>query len=222
MSLPFHEITPFTWIVATSVIIVFTLSSLESFSLLQIPQWFAIVYVALAIVGSFVNITIGRVRNIPGFRRKWVVSVDRVRVLMPEFVAPQQIKLQLNVGTVVLPIVVSILLMAYLPTLILQAFIALLICSILVFWTSRIDMRGAIVPFWVPLAVATLVSWMLMPSLTSFFPLAFISGTVSVCTGGELMNLRRLRHLSKTVIRFGGPRTQGAVLLCATVPAFLA
>ncbi len=210
-----------TWGVGLAAILVIFFGIDDALEQLAIPQWSAVLYIIGALLGSYVDISVGSMNNVPGFRRRWVSDIGGVRVMVPEFLPPMSIKLTLNIGGAIVPTLAAGLMLWKFPEVAVYVLAAASVSSVLVHWASNVSEKGVILPIWLPALVGALSAWLLTPEQDYLLVAAFIAATLSVLVGGDLLNLRKIRYFRISRIDVGGAGTHDALFLSGVLAAVL-
>lgn len=172
-----------------------------------------------SLLGSYVNLPLAR---LPGER---VVSRAVIEIFGVPFLAPVTVDwpgtiLAINVGGAVIPIMLSFYLILrhslWMPGAIGVAVVAFVVHRL----ATPVPGVGISVPAVLPPLLAALVALILSRRFAS--PLAYISGSLGVLVGADLLNLGVLRKLGAPVASIGGAGTFDGVFLTGVIAVLLA
>lgn len=199
-----------------------------AFTRLGFSWIFALAVVLLMLFGSFVNIPVYRVR-----RDMIRVSQDNASVFgvcVPCASAHVwDTAISLNLGGAVIPVCVS-LYMVYQAILFTGIPLVFTVCAgitivaIITFISSRrVVCVGIRVSLLIPGLTALLAGLFLAggTGLTAAVT-AFVSGTIGVLLGGNIVNLYRIKDLEVPEVSIGGAGTFGSIFVCCMLPALIA
>ena len=172
-----------------------------------------------SLIGSYVNIPIAR---LPGER---VVSREVVEIMGVPFLAPMAVDwpgtvLAINVGGAIIPILLSVYLLARYELWTLS----LIAVGIVAFFVHQMAVPvpglGISVPTFAPPLLAAFAALVLSRRFAA--PLAYIGGSIGVLVGADLLNLGLLRSLGAPVASIGGAGTFDGVFLTGVIAVVLA
>jgi uncharacterized membrane protein len=172
------------------------------------------------LAGSAVNIPVGRVTS-----SEPLVEADGVRIFgiyyrIPRIVYRQTTVVAVNVGGAVVPVVVSIYLLATHPSLIAGSLVATLVTSVLVHLVARKQKGvGIVTPALVPPIIAAAMAYLVAPASPAV--VAYVSGTLGTLIGADLTNLRDIGKLGAPMASIGGAGTMDGVFLTGLTAALL-
>ena len=173
----------------------------------------------LTLVGSLVNLPIYRFENREMVGER-VVSYFGMRYRVPRPERAQTTILAVNVGGALIPVVLS----GYLISQInfgLSLPILLAVVTVVVNRLARpVRGMGIGVPGLVPPLVAALGAYLLCaPELRA--PCAYITSTMGILIGADLLNLGQIRQLGAPVASIGGAGTFDAIFLSGIIAVLL-
>jgi uncharacterized membrane protein len=175
--------------------------------------------IILTLVGSLVNIPIYRIqsRDLMGER---VVSYFGMRFRVPRPGKTQTTTLAVNVGGALIPLGLSLYLISKMDFG-LALPILLVIVTVVVNRLARpVRGLGIGVPGLVPPLVAALGAYFICPPELRA-PCAYISSTMGILIGADLMNLRQIGQLGAPVASIGGAGTFDAIFLSGIIAVLL-
>ncbi len=180
--------------------------------------------VFLVILGSFVGSSI----NIPV---KKVESKQSKDVNFPSFLGiryrvpvrrQRQSVIAVNVGGCVVPLLVSIYIMASQPRIIPSALVCVGVASIIVYYLSRpVEGVGVATPFFAPPLLSAMLAIILAPDKAAP-PVAYVTGSLGTLLGADIYNLRAIARLGAPVASIGGAGTWDGIFLAGLLAALLA
>jgi uncharacterized membrane protein len=173
----------------------------------------------LTLVGSLINIPIYRFQN-RNLMGEQVVSYFGMRFRVPRPEKAQNTTLAVNVGGALIPLGLSLYLISKMDFG-LALPILLMIVTVVVNRLARpVRGLGIGVPGLVPPLVAALGAYLLCPPELRA-PCAYISSTMGILIGADLMNLRHIEQLGAPVASIGGAGTFDAIFLSGIIAVLL-
>jgi uncharacterized membrane protein len=196
-----------------------------AFDRLGLPPSVAVTLFTFALVGSFINIPIAetvtyepviRVRRgffgmlypVPYFdweERKTIIAVNVGGALVPLSIVIYELVRIIRIGDY---------------TLLLNTLLAVLIASLLSNAVARpVRGLGIAMPTLFPPLIAVLLGWLLgdgNPTLV-----AYVSGTLGVLIGADLMNLEKIKRLGAPMVSIGGAGTFDGIFLAGVIAVLL-
>jgi uncharacterized membrane protein len=172
------------------------------------------------LVGSFINIPVARFEHEGEMYKERYVDFFGMRYLIPVPIQPQVTTIAINVGGALVPISLSVYLVAK-DHLWFLALIGVAVVSFVVHLVARpVAGLGIAVPTFVPAIVAVLTAYLLT---ATFVPaLAYVSGVLGVLIGADLTNLRKVRSLGAPMVSIGGAGTFDGIFLTGILAVLLA
>jgi len=195
-------------------------------------SWREVLLILLAtLLGSFVNIPVTTLEGRGIVYQEEYVPFVRMLYRIP--VAVERTVLAINVGGGIVPVLLSLYLLAASVAMtgsLRTAGLALLgipLVSLLVHLTSRVvPGLGIVTPFFIaPLAALACGLVLSIPSGGGSMAapvIAYTSGTLGVLIGADLLNLDRIRDLGAPMVSIGGAGTFDGIFLAGVIAAFLA
>jgi uncharacterized membrane protein len=173
----------------------------------------------LTLVGSLVNLPIYKFENLDLVGDQ-IVSYLGMRFRVPRSGRPQATILAVNVGGALIPLALSLYLIANLDFGI-SLPILLVVVTVVVNRLARpVRGMGIGVPGLVPPLVAALGAYLLCtPELRA--PCAYIASTMGILIGADLLNLGHIRQLGAPVASIGGAGTFDAIFLSGIIAVLL-
>lgn len=130
--------------------------------------------------------------------------------------------LAVNVGGALVPVLVSVYLLAHQPEALLQAMLATAIVALVVNRSARpIRGLGIATPMFIPPIVAALAGYILGGAAHAA-PVAYVGGVLGTLIGADIMNIGRLRDLGAPVASIGGAGTFDGIFLTGLIAVLLA
>jgi len=127
----------------------------------------------------------------------------------------------INVGGCVIPVAFTLYLLAYHNLNVVQVILAIVIVSIICYQFSRpIPGLGIGMPIFIAPVTAALAALIINPEHSA--PLAYISGTLGVLIGADIMRLKSIRTMGVPVASFGGAGTFDGIFLTGIIAAIIA
>ena len=155
----------------------------------------------LMLVGSMINIPVRRYTNVEG-----TVVLQDVRFYWRTFRIPQLVQKQvstlvtINMGGAVVPLLVSLYLLAIHPSIVIYALIATLFTSVVIHLVAKkVRGVGIVTPAFIPPLAAATIS-LLISHGTDVAIIAYASGTLGALIGADLTNLRGITKLGAPVV----------------------
>ena len=208
------------------VFFVFSGAVLAAFVKLGLPPGVAYTLFLLALFGSFINIPIAEERAYEP-----VLTVREVRFLgipypVPSFEwAERRVVVAVNVGGALVPLAISVyevLRMIYLGQFVLLFNVLLAVITAALFSNAvakPVRGLGIAMPMFFPPLLAVLLGWLLGGSNPP--AVAYISGTLGVLIGADLMNWDKFKNLGAPMVSIGGAGTFDGVFLAGIIAVLL-
>lgn len=178
-----------------------------AFTKLGISPQVAILLYLSTFLGSFINIPLATKTSYTLRRDWWFVSPIVQRTVVA-----------INVGGAIIPLIVSIYIMTKIDVsrviipLILMTFISKA-------FTRVIPGRGFAMPALLPPITAVLLAYLFYPENPS--ACAYISGTIGVLLGADLLNLNKVKKIQSTFVSIGGAGVFDGIFLTGIISALL-
>jgi uncharacterized membrane protein len=172
-------------------------------------------------LGSAINIPVAEVRSTEPLLEVREVRVFGLYYRIPRITYRQaSTTVAVNLGGAVIPILVSVYLLAVHTGLLLAAVVGSLVTAVLVHLMARkVRGVGVMTPALLPPAVAALTAYALVP--TSPAIVAYVSGTLGALVGADLTNLKGIGDLRASFASIGGAGTFDGVFLTGIVAVLL-
>lgn len=200
---------------------------------LKIPVWSAILIFITALMGSHVNIPVFHIeskypmiafREIQFFGVTWIIPSFDWNV--------RRTIVAVNLGGAIIPLVVSIYLLAYnIPRYEISPFSTyikvLVALTLIAYFTNRIARvvpgLGIAIPGIIPPIITSIISIMLcvIPPQSNPSVIAYIAGTIGTLIGADLLNLDKLPKVRARIISIGGAGTFDGIYLTGLIATAL-
>ncbi|HQT82209.1 MAG: hypothetical protein B7Z60_08440 [Ferrovum sp. 37-45-19] len=130
-------------------------------------------------------------------------------------------EIKINVGGALLPLVFSGYLVVHHHILWFQLLIAITLVSLVSYWISRpVPGMGIGMPILIAPICAAIISFILNPDDRA--SLAYVSGTLGVLIGADILRLKDIRHLGAPVASIGGAGSFDGIFITGFVAVLLA
>jgi len=173
------------------------------------------------LVGSLINVPVAELKS-----SEPLVEVQEMRIFGLYFRMPgvryHQVSttLAVNVGGAVIPVMVSVYLLATHVDLLPEAFAGVMVTAVLVHMMARkVKGVGIVTPALLPPVCAAIVAYLLVPGSPAV--MAYVSGTLGALIGADLTNLRGTARLGAPMMSIGGAGTFDGVFLTGLVAVLL-
>ncbi|NJE04504.1 DUF1614 domain-containing protein [Thermococcus sp. MV11] len=223
VSLPVLIIMGLIFIIA---FVFFSGAVMAAFEKLGIPPEVAYSLFLLALFGSFINIPVAEETSYEP-----VLKVREVRFFGIPYPVPvfdweeRKVIIAVNVGGAIVPVSVAlyeILRMIYQGNwgLLFNALLAVLIAALFSHAVARpVRGLGIAMPLFLPPIIAIALGWLLGGSNPN--AIAYISGTLGVLIGADLMNWNRIKRLGAPMVSIGGAGTFDGIFLAGIIAVLL-
>lgn len=180
------------------------------FEKLGIPSELTFLILFLILSGSLINIPLGRKKV---FIREKGTFFGLFRVRQPEVQG-----LAINLGGAVVPILLSIYFLTKIPwqPAVAATFLMVFIANYL---ARIVPGRGVSLPVLIPPIFSAIFAMLLIPDFAA--PTAFVSGTLGVLIGADILNLRKIQRYGG-FLSIGGAGVFDGIFLVGIVSALLA
>lgn len=190
-----------------------------AFAKLGLPPALGLMVLLLSLLGSVINLPVTRLKSdIPFQEITQPVYYGLLRIPLPPFRNETQISI--NLGGCVIPIALSIYLFSN-STLTLSSTLlgVAMISGISYFFSRPVQGFGIGMPIMIAPISAALVSLLISPEQSA--PLAYISGTLGVLIGADLLHLKDIPKLGTPYASIGGAGTFDGIFITGIVAALL-
>jgi uncharacterized membrane protein len=178
-----------------------------AFTKIGITPTTAITLYLLSFFGSLINIPFTRKRDV-FIRRFYWFAVPEVR----------ETTIAVNLGGAVIPVVLSLLILSKIDPA--RCIIPTLVMAVISKWLTRVvPGRGFMMPALIPPVLAALLAYAFYPEYPA--ACAYVSGSLGVLIGADLMNLHRVKDLQSTFVSIGGAGVFDGIFLTGIISALL-
>lgn len=186
---------------------------------LGVPPQHLFSLLLLSLLGSYINIPVGRVPA--GERMIEAVTVRRfgITYVVPRAVVPQTV-IAVNVGGAVVPVLLSLYLTLRTNELLAAGIGTAIVAAVVHRMARPIPGLGIAMPMLVPPVLAALVGIALSNEHEP--AIAYVSGTLGTLIGADLLNLRKVAGLGAPVASIGGAGTFDGIFLTGILAVLLA
>ncbi len=180
---------------------------------------YAFAVMLLSLLGSHVNIPL---YSVPGQRvlRPHEISMFGRTYIVPDAVETGATVVALNVGGALIPILVSIYLVARTRLYGRMAIGVAIVAAVVHSLAQIVPGMGIAVPMFIPPLVAAGVGLLL--AFRRAPPVAYVSGSMGTLVGADLLNLDRIAQLGAPIVSIGGAGTFDGVFLTGIIAGLLA
>ena len=180
---------------------------------------YAFAVMLLSLLGSHVNIPLS---SVPGQRvlRPHEISMFGRTYIVPDAVETGATVVALNVGGALIPILVSIYLVARTRLYGRMAIGVAIVAAVVHSLAQIVPGMGIAVPMFIPPLVAAGVGLLL--AFRRAPPVAYVSGSMGTLVGADLLNLDRIAQLGAPIVSIGGAGTFDGVFLTGIIAGLLA
>jgi uncharacterized membrane protein len=193
------------------------------FTAIGLPPGLAFLALLVSLLGSYVNIPVGRIER-GEVHHAEIVSSFGVRYRVPVHLGGGSTVVAVNLGGAIVPVVISIYVIIHQLSVLLPALIGTAIVAVVVHQFARpVKGLGIATPMLIPPVVAAVVAMLLMGGLRHHADaVAYISGVLGTLIGADLWNLGKIRDLGAPVASIGGAGTFDGIFLTGIVAVLLA
>ncbi len=179
----------------------------------------AFVLLLASLLGGYVNIPIATLGSEPVVTEH-VITYYGMRYIVPELTERPEVILAVNVGGAIIPAALSLYLLwkhgFWLRGLFATACVAAIAYSL----AEPVRGVGIALPIFVAPLAATFISAVV--SLRQAAPLAYVSGSLGVLIGADLLNLGQLQGIGAPVLSIGGAGTFDGIFVTGVIAVLLA
>ena len=181
------------------------------FENLGFPPGLVLATLVAMLIGSFINIPLGRRKLVEVTEAHFFGLFKRQRLLAQG--------LSLNVGGAIIPLLIAGFLLFRVP--LEETLIATLLMTLVAWKLSRVvPGRGIVLPVLIPPLFAALFAFVLVPGEAAL--VAFVSGTLGVLIGADLLRLPQVMKGEVGTMSIGGAGVFDGIFLVGIVAALLA
>jgi uncharacterized membrane protein len=197
-----------------------------AFGALGLPPELAFLALFASLLGSYINIPITKIEG-GAPHAAAVVNSFGVRYRVPmRYAADGSTMLAVNVGGAVVPVLISIYVLAHHMGAIVPSIIGVIIVALAVHRYARpVPGLGIATPMFIPPVVAALSAITLSELFGGYAhvdAIAYVSGVLGTLIGADIANLNKLKDLGAPVASIGGAGTFDGVFLTGIVAVLLA
>ena len=180
---------------------------------------YAFAVMLLSLLGSHVNIPL---YSVPGQRvlRPHEISMFGRTYIVPDAVETGATVVALNVGGALIPILVSIYLVARTRLYGRMAIGVAIVAAVVHSLAQIVPGMGIAVPMFIPPLVAAGVGLLL--AFRRAPPVAYVSGSMGTLIGADLLNLDRIAQLGAPIVSIGGAGAFDGVFVTGIIAGLLA
>ncbi len=190
-----------------------------AFRKLGFPPQYAVLFLLLSLIGSYVNIPVKEIRSKETVVSSRIVDFYWVRYVIPPVQVERRTTIAVNLGGAVIPVLISWFLITKVNLInVLTATIAM---TILIHMIARpVKGLGIAVPALLPPIMAAILALIISPQEAPL--IAYISGTMGSLIGADLLNLNKIPELGAPVASIGGAGTFDGIFLTGIISVLLA
>lgn len=193
-----------------------------AFQMIGLPPELAFAALLASLIGSYVNIPIRRIAA-GDLHPIAVVRSFGMRYRVPTRHWDGHTTLAVNVGGAIVPVLITLYVLAYFPQTLGPALLGTAIVAFIVNRSARpVPGLGIATPMLIPPITAAIVAWALGASSHHIDAIAYVSGVMGTLIGADLMNLGKLGDLGAPVASIGGAGTFDGIFLTGIVAVLLA
>jgi uncharacterized membrane protein len=196
-----------------------------AFGALGLPPDLAFLALLASLLGSYINIPIGRVAG-GAHHEAEVVTAFGARYPVPARPGGAGTVVAINVGGAIVPILISLYVLMHQASAIVPAVFGVAIVAAIVHrWARPVRGLGIAIPMFIPPIAAAVAAWPLSIAFGGaqhVDAIAYVSGTLGTLIGADLTNLGKLTDLGAPVASIGGAGTFDGVFLTGIVAVLLA
>lgn len=173
-----------------------------------------------SLAGSLINLPLGYVSSDPpppGLLDKY----RRRSLLLPPHYRPGRTLIMINVGGCIIPLAFCFYLFLRTPVGLVEALlgagVVALVCRVV---SKPVPGMGIVLPLFVAPLFAALTAVLVAPEHSA--PLAYVSGTIGVLVGADLLRMGDVRRMGAPMASIGGAGTYDGIFITGIVAALLA
>ncbi|NJE05291.1 DUF1614 domain-containing protein [Thermococcus sp. M36] len=214
------------FVVFVAVFVVFSSIVMAAFEKLGIPPEVAYPLFLFALIGSFINIPIAEETSYEP-----VLAVREVRFFGISYPVPyvdwseRRVIIAINVGGALVPLSIvlyEVFRLIYMAnfSLLFNTLVAVAIAAMFSHaFAKPVKGLGIAMPMFFPPLIAVVLGWLLgngNPTLV-----AYVSGTMGVLIGADIMNWNRIKNLGAPMVSIGGAGTFDGIFLAGVIAVLL-
>jgi len=183
-----------------------------SFERLGLSPEAAVAVLFLMLVGSLINIPLGR-RKLTEVEQPALFGLFRRK---PRLVAQG---LSINVGGAMIPIALAMYFLSFVP---LQPTLVVTFLMVIISYRLArfVPGRGVAIPALFPAILSAIFAYVVAPDFAG--PIAFVAGVFGVLVGADLLNLPKIQKETAGIMSIGGAGVFDGIFFIAIVAALLA
>jgi uncharacterized membrane protein len=191
-----------------------------AFAKLGLPPGLGLVVLFLSLLGSVVNLPVTRIKSdVPV--QEFPPSVYWGLLRMPLQPLRNETQIAINLGGCLIPAALSVFLFINSSLSLSSTLLGITLISMISYFFSRpIQGLGIGMPILVAPVSAALVGVLISPEQSA--PLAYISGTLGVLIGADLLRMKDISRLGTPYASIGGAGTFDGIFITGIVAALLA
>ena len=191
-----------------------------AFTKLGLSPTFGLTVLLLSLLGSAINLPVARLKsNLPIQKFIQPVYWGLLRIPLQQF--HRETLISINLGGCLIPTMLSIYLFSNSTLSLFSTLLGIATISLISYLFSRpIQGLGIGMPILVAPVSAAVVSLLISPEQSA--PLAYISGTLGVLIGADLLHLKDIAKLGAPYASIGGAGTFDGIFITGIVAALLA
>ncbi|MBS0298820.1 MAG: DUF1614 domain-containing protein [Proteobacteria bacterium] len=191
-----------------------------AFAKLGLPPEMGMTVLFLSLFGSVVNLPVARIKSDTP-TREFTQPVYWGLLRMPAQPFHNETQISVNLGGCLIPVALSIYLFSHNALGLFPALLGIAIISAISYYFSRpIQGLGIGMPILIAPISAALVGLIISPEHSA--PLAYISGTLGVLIGADLLHMKDISRLGTPYASIGGAGTFDGIFITGIVAALLA
>lgn len=191
-----------------------------AFEKLGLPPELGLIVLLLSLFGSVINFPVTRIKsNTP--IHDLLPPADWGLLRMPAQRFHNETQICINLGGCLIPVTLSVFLFSHSTLGVFPTLLGITIISIISYYFSRpIPRLGIAMPILIAPVSAALVGLFISPEQSA--PLAYISGTLGVLIGADLLRIKDISRLGTPFASIGGAGTFDGIFITGIVAALLA
>jgi len=218
--MPFRRIPPQVMIIAGILLFVIVIIQVQVFKLvldkLGLSPSSATVLLVATFLGSALNLPLTRIKSNFVFDENNPLH----KVTLPMRFENGYTQIAINVGGGLIPVVFSVYLMSVTGFPVLPALLAVIAVSTISYLFSRpVANMGIGMPLFIAPVSAAIIAMLL--SQENAPALAYISGSLGVLIGADILRIRDIRHLNAPVAAIGGAGTFDGIFMTGILAVLL-
>lgn len=190
-----------------------------AFGRIGLSSKYATLLLLASLLGSYVNIPVAH------FTQERVVPQEMVddfggRYVVPEVVDWPGMILAVNVGGAVIPLLLSIYLLARNRIWIVAALATAIVAVVVHYFARIVPGAGISVPILAPPLLSAALAILLSRDFAA--PVAYVSGSLGTLIGADLLNLDKIEGIGTPIVSFGGAGTFDGIFVTGILAVLIA